>query len=185
MNRNKWSYVFRFHDLAELALTYLAAAVIFSMGALVVIHVSLRVVYRAPSGTYEVIPVLLVACIFLGLAYTQRVWGHARMTLFLDALSERKRRMVELFFIVIWLATFAIITYNSAQSALTSYQVGDTAMGVVTFPLWPSKALVPLGSLVLCLRFVRQIVEHSVWLYSPTVLSSLLPQEQREQLENE
>jgi TRAP-type C4-dicarboxylate transport system permease small subunit len=185
MNRNKWSYVFRSHDLVELVLTYLAAAVIFGMGALVVIHVSLRVVYRAPSGTYEVIPILLVACIFLGLAYTQRVWGHARMTLFLDTLSERKRRMVELFFIAIWLATFSIITFNSAKNALMSYQVGDTAMGVVTFPLWPSKALVPFGSFILCLRFLRQIVEHFIWLFSPSALTFLIPQEQREQIENE
>jgi hypothetical protein len=40
--------------------------------------------------------------------------------------------------------------------------VGDYAGDILKIPLWPSKALIPLGSLFLCLRFLRQIGENVV-----------------------
>lgn len=140
----------------------LAAAAILVVMVLVSTQIVARYVFnRALPGIYESAELLMVAIVFLGLAYTQSQHGHVRMELLVTRLSPRWKSILEAFTLLLSLALFAIITYKSWGNAYVSWQMSDVSMGLIDFPVWPSKILVPIGSGLLCLRFITQLLRLS------------------------
>jgi TRAP-type C4-dicarboxylate transport system permease small subunit len=55
------------------------------------------------------------------------------------------------------LATFAVITWFSLRSTWTAWEVGDVTP-TANITTWWSRAAVPVGSALLCLRLAMQLV---------------------------
>ena len=68
----------------------------------------------------------------------------------------RAFHIVESVFLLIALATFAIIAVSSAIDTVEAYMANDISM-TVHFPLWPARMWVPIGSALLCVRFALQL----------------------------
>ncbi|MBI2869461.1 MAG: TRAP transporter small permease [Chloroflexi bacterium] len=167
MSPAKDNVLVRIFTVAERWLNWGAGAAICLLGLLVVGQVFLRIVYRAPPGVYDITKFIVAATVWMAVAHTQKVYGHVRMELFLEKINPRLRHILEFSYLILWFVVFAIITVYSAKSAYFAYQIGDISMGVINFQLWPSKALVPLGTAFLSLRFLVQIFEHLAAIRAP------------------
>lgn len=142
----------------ERALNLVAAGAILLVMVLVTTQIVARKLGTAIPGIYESAELLMVAIVFLGLAYTQSQHGHVRMELLVTRLSPRWRNTLEVLTLLLSLGLFVIITYKSWGNAYQSWQMKDVTMGLIDWPVWPSKILVPIGSGLLSVRFMVHLV---------------------------
>jgi TRAP-type C4-dicarboxylate transport system permease small subunit len=108
-------------------------------------------------GVFELNEVLLVICVFMGMAWTQIERGHIRVTAFLMRTTDRTGA---LFNILAWVVTFVfllILAHQSAIGAWESFQIREFRWGSVQMPIWWAKALVPLGCWMMGLQLVIDV----------------------------
>ncbi|MFC1931597.1 TRAP transporter small permease [Chloroflexota bacterium] len=110
-------------------------------------------------GVYEGVQLMLVAIIYLGLSRSQAYKTHITVEALVNQFPVKWRSRIEMASLFLCLATFVAITYVTGRAALFALVTNDTSMGLIRFPLWPSKAFVPLGSALICVRFMTQIVD--------------------------
>ncbi|MFO8164630.1 MAG: TRAP transporter small permease [Desulfatiglandales bacterium] len=120
-----------------------------------------RYVFNFPiPGHVELVELLMAGIVFLGIAYTEREGGHIRMELFLTrVLKGRAYHTAEIITSTLSLFVYIFIMYYSFRSTLNAIQVGDST-AYLYWPTWPSKMLIPIGSLLLCIRFIIEIFQH-------------------------
>lgn len=110
-------------------------------------------------GSVEISQALLVISIMLGLPYAQSNGVHLRVTLIV---GHAPRRIGEILYGLAALAgcaVFAVLAYSGHSFALRAWTVGEEVWGAsVRFPLWPVKAMIPLGAGLLSLQFLLDAV---------------------------
>jgi TRAP-type C4-dicarboxylate transport system permease small subunit len=119
-----------------------------------------RKIFNQPfMGSVEISQALLVTCIMLGMPYAQAKGVHLRVTLIV---GHAPRRVGEVLYGLAALggcAVFAVLAYSSYSFALRAWNVGEEVWGAsVRFPLWPVKAMIPLGAGLLSLQFLLDAV---------------------------
>lgn len=140
-------------------LTLTSAGVVAFMMVITTIDVIMRRGFHAHlKGSYEFVMLAFVFVIFFGLAYSQRQDKHIIIPILYERLSQRARHIVEGAVLVICLVLFVTITWVSAQSAWFNFQAGDTILGAIPVLTWPSRVVIPIGSGLLSLRFLVQLV---------------------------
>jgi TRAP-type C4-dicarboxylate transport system permease small subunit len=143
----------------ERGLGLLAAGLVLVLMVLTTADVTLRYGLNSPvPGSWELSQLLLVGIVFLGLAHTQAVGRHVRVELFLRAAGAAARRRLDLLGLIVGFVVFALIFWVGLRDTWNAWAIGDYTLGSITFPVWPSKLMVPVGSLLLCLRLLVQIV---------------------------
>ncbi len=142
----------------ERALTVLSAVVVCVMMLLVVTQIMARALRTALPGIVESLELLVVAVVFLGLAYTQSVNGHIRIDVISNQLPVKWRKALEGLLLALALGTFGIMTYVSGEAAYEAWVLGDYREGLIEYPLWPSKVLIPIGVGLLSLRLLAQLI---------------------------
>lgn len=114
------------------------------------ITVTADVVYRATvsksvPGLMELSETVLVAAVFLGMAYTGATNGHIAV----DLLTERLPRKVSRWLISFgWILTSFIVgwmLYATLLRAMQSTSAGEIRMGLVNWPLWPARWIIVIG----------------------------------------
>jgi TRAP-type C4-dicarboxylate transport system permease small subunit len=122
------------------------------------IDTTLRYLFSRPiPGVFELNEVLLVVCVFLGLAWTQIERGHIRVVLILRKLPPKWIVVVDL---LVWVICFVLITFfgiQSAKEALHSFHIHEFRWGSVQMPIWWAKALVPIGFWMMSLQLIIDI----------------------------
>jgi TRAP-type C4-dicarboxylate transport system permease small subunit len=136
----------------------IAGSTIAMMMMSITIDASARYLFNKPiPGVFELNEVLLVVCVFMGMAWTQIEKGHIRVTAFLTRLSGQTCSICN---ILSWLVTFIflfIITYQSAIGAWESFQIREFRWGSVQMPIWWAKALVPIGCSMMNIQLIIDI----------------------------
>ena len=122
---------------------------------------------RPITGTLEGVELLLVFAVFLSLARTQAERGHIAVGIITERLSGRPRAALEALTALLGLLLFGAVTWATGGMALRSWQMGEYAAGLIAFPIYPSRILVALGSLLLCLQLLLEIGRALVALGSP------------------
>lgn len=151
----------RWLDTVERALSFSAAILVLVLTLLTAAEVVLRYGFNSPiPGTWELSQLLLVGIVFLGFAHTQAKGGHVRVELLIARVGPAWRRGLDLLGLAVGVAVFAVIFWVGLKDTWTAWAIADYTLGSVAFPIWPSKLMVPVGSLLLCLRLVVQIVRH-------------------------
>lgn len=146
--------VLRGIDLVSGALAVLAAAALVALAANVVADVIGRAFFNTPvTGTLEMtsywwMPMLVL----LAFAWTEREQEHIRVTILLDALPGRMRRIVEGCFGGLAAALLAVLAWHSLNEALDSAAVGQTTASSPPTAIWPFKFAAPLGAGALALQ---------------------------------
>jgi len=156
------SYIGRWLSPIESGLNIVGAALIVFMMLFTMTEVVGRYLFNRPiKGHVEIVEMVMAGVVFLGIAFTEKMGGHVRMELFVvRVLKGRLRLIVESFTLLLGLFIFAIIlVYSLEVSVLYSIKMGDTTP-LLLWPVWPSKLFIPVGSFVLCLRLVIEIIQH-------------------------
>ena len=118
----------------------------------------LRYVFNAPiPGIFELNEVILVVCVFMGLAWCQIERGHIRVTMGLVRLSSRNAVIVDTIVWIIALAFVAVVAAETWHDAVYAYSIKMFRWGTVQMPIWWARALVPIGLWLLCIQLVLDI----------------------------
>lgn len=111
------------------------------------------------QGTNELVEFLMVGLFYFTVSHAQALRAHIRVEFLLPYFSPRLRIKLDIFCHCLGLFIFALIAWQSWQAALQAWKIGETTFGVILFPLFPAKVLVPVGSFFFCLRLGQNIVE--------------------------
>ena len=152
----------RGQNAVERWLGIVSAAIIMLMMFLTSTDVLMRYVFNSPLvGGFELQEFLLVGVVFLSLAYVQSLRAHFNVDLITSRLSPRAQAVLLIVGHIICIFVFAIITWQSGFRAWVAWSTGQTREGLISFPLWPAKSMIPIGTGLLCLRFIWDILADS------------------------
>ncbi len=112
----------------------------------------------ALPGGIEAMRNLMAAVVFLGLAYTQAQNRHIRMDIIEKRFPPRLRLIVGEAVLLISVILFAIVTGKTGQIAYDSWQMREVDWGLIAFPIYPFKMLLPFAFAVLTVRIAVQFV---------------------------
>lgn len=143
----------------ETALNLVSALILFALMFYVTAEIFMRYLFNHPlPGHLELTQLLIAPAVFLALSWVQARRGHVGMDLLHEKLSPRGRAAADCLTLTLALVTFAVITWFSAQSTWTAWEVGDVTP-TANITTWWSRAAVPVGSALLCVRLGMQLVE--------------------------
>lgn len=100
----------------------------------------------------------MAASAFLGLAPTLRTGGHIRIAMLLAVLGPRSSRLAESFAILVGIALFAMLAYNSTLQNVLAYQNGEMSTGIVPIPVWVPQLGMTVGVIVMLIALVDELV---------------------------
>ena len=137
----------------------ISSTTIFVMMFIITTDVILRYIFNRPvQGTYELAQFMVVGVVFLSIAYIQSVRGHIKMEIATSWLPLKGQTALDIFSHLLGIFFFIIILWQSGQLAWKAWVTQDHTMGLVAFPLWPAKSLVPLGSFLICLQLFSDVI---------------------------
>jgi TRAP-type C4-dicarboxylate transport system permease small subunit len=108
-------------------------------------------------GAYEITEkYLMVAAIFLGLAYAYHGGAFIRVTFLVDRLSGSARLAADYFAYLVTLGFALVIMYATAQQSLRSLN-DATTLNTLPIPTGPAYCIVPLGFLAMTLLLIADL----------------------------
>jgi TRAP-type C4-dicarboxylate transport system permease small subunit len=110
------------------------------------------------EGVYELTKFLLAVFVLLGIAYTQQIDGHIRITFLFSQLPFRAKQYIESVTLVISLPFLAVITWQGWEYTRHTYHSKLTS-DVLHIPVWPFTSLVAVGGGLLCLEFLITLID--------------------------
>ena len=135
-------------------------AALFMIGLLVMVLLSItsRLLHFHVPGTDAYAGYLMAGSGFLALAHTLKRGEHIRVTLLLAALKGGARRGLEIWALAAATALAALFAFYSARLAWQSRQFHDVSTGNDATPLWIPQLAMALGTLILLIAFVDELV---------------------------
>jgi TRAP-type transport system small permease protein len=115
------------------------------------------------EGTTELVEFMMVALLYFSLSHTQAIKGHINVDIFLSLFTRKTRHYFDLISYLLGLFLFSLITWQGLTAAISSWKFWETTFGVMPFPLFPAKILIPFGCCLLCIRYlidIRETIRH-------------------------
>lgn len=139
---------------------YVAGAVAVLLTVLVAASVIARRLLNAPLLiTEEVSGYMVVAIVFLGLAYTMKAEGHIRADIILSHVPVRVRAVLEILATVIAFGFAGLLLAGSWRLAAEFYTQGSLSFRYLQTPLWIPGSLLVIGAALLSLQLVAQLLK--------------------------
>ena len=114
-----------------------------------------RYLFNSPiHGTTEITEFMMVGLLYFALAHTQALKAHIRVDMLVSQFSPRARLICEEITYFLGFILLALITWQSLVSAIQAWKIGETTFGLILFPLFPAKVLIPIGCFIVCLRLI-------------------------------
>jgi TRAP-type C4-dicarboxylate transport system permease small subunit len=137
-----------------------ALAAVFMVGLLVMVLLSIlgRQLHFHLPGTDAYAGYLMAASGFLALAHTLKRGEHIRVTLLVAALQGRARRAIEVWALSAACALAGLAAWYSCRLAWQSRQFNDISTGNDATPLWIPQLGMAVGSVILLVAFVDELV---------------------------
>ena len=105
---------------------------------------------RTITGAVEISEYMLAVFILLGLAYTQQIKGHVRVSFFISRLPPRAQPVVEIVTILLSLFIIFIVVWQGLIVGMQETTVSD----MLRIPQSPFKLLVAVGGFLLFLELL-------------------------------
>ncbi len=139
--------------------SYAAAGVVFVMIFPTAIDVILRYVFNAPlPEVFYLTEFMMVGVVYLGIAYVQQSKGHIKIEIATQWLPKEVQEGLDLFGYLVGFLIFSIITWQTGRLAWRAWVTQDYAMGIIQFPLWPAKSILPIGIGLFSLRLLLDVL---------------------------
>ena len=132
---------------------FVFAIFVVMIGATVVRELGFRT-----GGSEDIVSWLTAAAAFFGLAHTFKHGDFVRVTLLIDKLSSPMRRWAEIFCLTLASAFTAYLTFSVSRYVYDSWQYNDMGTGMIVLPLWIPQSSLVIGSLLLFLAFLDELV---------------------------
>lgn len=158
-------------------ITMLAALSMFAIMIIAAADVGMRYLFNAPFiWAHELISLYLVPIlVYFAISATFAVHGHISVDLLQYRIPDRARHACYMVSSALVSALFAALVVQAFHRSLDEYLAGNVLAGVIAWPVWPSSAIVVLGSLMLCLRAGVDAVLRAMTLFSHREVVELPP----------
>lgn len=138
----------------------LASVTTILMMASVVPDIIGRTFFNRPiTGVLEFNEILMVAIVFLGLAWTQGERGNIRVEVLVTRLSPRVQSVLALIVWSLALALWIAIAIGGAKEAAFSVSIGESYYGAARMPIWPARIAFAFGASLLSIQLLLDVVE--------------------------
>jgi len=146
--------------LDRLYLTAGILAAFFMVGtlAMVIAGVAGRLLNFNLPGTDAYAGYCMAAAGFLALAHTLKRGEHIRVTLLLEHVGPGAHRALELWALGVATVLAAHFAYYSVRLSWQSWDFHDISTGNDATPLWIPQLTMALGTVVLCIAFIDELV---------------------------
>ena len=110
-----------------------------------------RAVWSRPiPGTVELSSYMLAVFVLLGVAYTQQVRGHVRVSILLARVPQRAKALLDAITTLMSLGIIVLVAWQGWVVAIEERTVSD----MLRIPQWPFRMLVSVAGLFLALELV-------------------------------
>ena len=148
---------------AGLDKVYMAAAV---LGAVCVALICVLMVFQSlgrefglnTGATNDIVSWLCAAAAFLTMAHAFKHGDFVRVTLVLENVSARTRRMLELVSLFIALVAVAYLAWWACRFTYQSFEFKELAQGLLPLPIWIPQMSFALGSVLLLVAVFDEFV---------------------------
>jgi TRAP-type C4-dicarboxylate transport system permease small subunit len=145
----------------------LSVIIVFIMMVSITADVTLRYFANAPIvGVVELNRTLLVVVVFFTLGFAQVRKQHINVEMVLHMMSPRRKVVVEAIEALLALVIVGMITYGAVTEAYFSTVEGEHEVGLLNYPVWPSRIAMALGLFMLCMQYVVDILHGLVSYWS-------------------
>ena len=133
----------------------IAGALTFGIMCLNVANVGMRYAMNAPvSGTLELTEGALPLIVFLSLALTQYHGGHIKVVLLTQSMPAALQRILAVLAMLAGALLFGWAAYAGYLTTAKSIAIGEIERGSIRYPVWPIKASVCFGMILLTIQFL-------------------------------
>lgn len=158
-------------------LAIIAAIFIFILMIIGTTEVLTRRFFNFPlPGHIDFVELSMATMAFLSAAYCQRLGGHIRMDLAVDALKGWPRWLSESLACIVGLFVVGVLIPGTWDHFVRAYELGDTTMDA-QFAVWPSKLLVPVGLTVLFIRLLINLAGYVRLMGNPSLEPIAIPKQ--------
>jgi C4-dicarboxylate transporter, DctQ subunit len=154
------NFLKRLNDVSNnLERTFLAGAIIFA-SLLLFVNVVMRYVFNMSIyWAEELVRYLLVWMIFIGASQVTLSGGHVAVDILLRCLPKRAKYFHVLVVSIACIVFFILLGYYSLEQALrvkSAHQVSPA----MEFPMWIAYASMPVGALLMLIRYIQKTILH-------------------------
>lgn len=114
---------------------------------------------RPLLGTLEFTESTMVLVVFGALAYAQERRAHIRVELLYSQVGPRGKSFMEAVTHIIAFVFFGLVAWQGYVELEYSWEIMESTMGSVRFPLYPARTLLLIGVALLLLRLALDIVQ--------------------------
>tara|TARA_A100001011_G_scaffold345114_1_gene380632 strand:+ start:247 stop:729 length:483 start_codon:yes stop_codon:yes gene_type:complete len=135
---------------------YLAAIFLILVAVFILIGISSRIFGFYIRGLAEYSGYCMASASFFALAYTFVEGGHIRITLFLEKLSGFKKRIVEIWCLVIASFFSGYLAFYFIKMLIISYKFQERSEGADEILIWIPQTSVAIGSTIFFISVFHQ-----------------------------
>jgi len=141
-------------------LGFASGFIYFIVAVLGVFEVISRYVFNAPTmWTYEITTYMMLAAIFLAASYTLEKGTHIKVELIVQHLKGNKKHIVLIISSILGAVFCFCLLAVTLNLTLDVLFMGTTSMSLLHIPLFPIYIFMPVGSLLLFVQSILNILE--------------------------
>ncbi|MGK6310403.1 TRAP transporter small permease [Variovorax sp. DT-64] len=110
------------------------------------------------SGMNDAVAWLCAAASFFAMAHAFRHGDFVRVTLLLDAVPPKVRRVLDVACLLIAAASVAYLTYWATSFTWESYEFAEMATGLLVIPIWIPQSTFVIGCWLLLVAMIDELV---------------------------
>lgn len=148
----------RFLDLVYLVSGALSAIFLCAILVIIVAQMVTRAAGISFPGSTDYAGYMMAAASFMAFAYTLNKGGHVRVSILLGRLHGRSRYMAELLCHAMGAVFTCVLAWYAVTMVYWSYVLGDVSQGQDASPLWIVQSPVAVGSVILALCFIDNVI---------------------------
>ncbi len=137
---------------------YIAAIFLIFVAVFILIGISSRIFGFYIRGLAEYSGYCMAASSFFALAYTFVDGGHIRITLFLEKLSGKKKKIVELWCLTIASFFSGYLSFYFIKMFIISYKFQERSEGADEILIWIPQTSVAIGSTIFFISVFHQLI---------------------------
>tara|TARA_B100000575_G_C22728209_1_gene436981 strand:+ start:73 stop:555 length:483 start_codon:yes stop_codon:yes gene_type:complete len=137
---------------------YVAATFLIFVAIFILIGILSRIFGFYIRGLAEYSGYCMAAASFFALAYTFVEGGHIRITLFLEKLSGFKRKLIEIWCLVIASFFSGYLAFYFLKMLIISYKFQERSEGADEILIWIPQTSVAIGSFIFFISVLHQLI---------------------------
>lgn len=132
------------------------------------INVGGRYLFNQPvAGAMEASGEAMIYIVYLSLAYIQLGDNHIRIDFIFPIVSIKTKGLIDILTFLIGIVFFSFLSWLSFKAAMHSLDIMEVAWGSVAFPIYPQRFVVSLGSLMMAIQLLLDLMQTILNLKNP------------------